>query len=94
MEKEETVFTATMAKIYAEQGHFEKAADIYRYLIATQKHEPDLPALLDAVEQKILALKSDSEEKLSMLLEEWVWLLIRQKEIKQLQKRLFFVKNK
>lgn len=41
-------YTSTMAKIYTDQGHFEKAAEIYRFLL---KQEPDRQDLIEALSE-------------------------------------------
>ena len=48
MDKETNFYTATMAKVYAEQGHWEKSAEIYRYLL---RHEPERVDYLEALAQ-------------------------------------------
>ena len=39
MNQDVDIYTETMAEVYADQGHWEKVADIYRHLLAT---EPEL----------------------------------------------------
>ena len=33
MSQEVNIYTETMAKVYADQGHWEKAAEIYHHLV-------------------------------------------------------------
>jgi tetratricopeptide (TPR) repeat protein len=46
MEEEKDFYTVTMAKVYADQGYWNKAAEIYRHLL---KQEPDREEYLEAL---------------------------------------------
>ena len=79
-------YTATMAKIYADQGHFDKAVEIYRYLL---KGEPDRPELIEAlaeVEVRALRKQAMGGKDLGPLLGEWLDLLLKYKNIQKLKK--------
>jgi hypothetical protein len=65
------LFTATMARVYASQGHFEKAAGIYRKLVAASPERKDLSEALAEVEQSLAGGKKDSKTLL-LLLNRWV----------------------
>ncbi len=43
MSKEIGIYTETMAKVYAAQGHWGKAAEIYRHLLTGAPARKDLP---------------------------------------------------
>jgi len=75
--------TETMARIYADQGHYTKAADIYRRLAARFPERPDLPKALQAVEAR---QQQASHERLSGLLGEWVALLRKRRELDRLRR--------
>ena len=45
--------TATMAKLYADQGYWRKAADIYRRLLESEPHRLDLKDALSDIEEKM-----------------------------------------
>lgn len=80
--------TATMAKIYADQGNLLKAAEIYRYLLKQEPDRQDLIEALSEVEKKIHARDS---ENLVALFCEWIDLLFtynRLNKLKKLQHRL------
>jgi pentatricopeptide repeat protein len=79
-------FTATMARVYAEQGHYEKAAEIYRHLL---EREPDRREFLEAIadiekKRKDQGPKTDSD--LVPLIRKWIRLLLRYRQIRQLKR--------
>ena len=52
MGKETDFYTATMARVYSEQGHWHKAAEIYRHLLAQEPVREDYLAALAEMEKK------------------------------------------
>ena len=42
MSQEVNIYTETMAKVYADQGHWEKAAEIYHHLVQKDPERHDL----------------------------------------------------
>lgn len=75
--------TETMAQIYAQQGHYEKAAGIYRRLLTRAPEQENLRRRLDAVE----ALQRRSGgQRLSDRFSEWVQLLLKKKQIDDLRR--------
>ncbi len=86
MPNETEFYTETMAKIYVDQGYFEKAAKIYRHLL---KAEPDRQELIEAlvqVESKISTLKNKSLRDTVPLLAEWIELLLRYHNVRKLKR--------
>lgn len=77
--------TATMAKVFADQGHYEKAADIYRNLLKREPQRQDLADALDEVEKRIPEASKSSDENLVLLLSEWVELVFRYKQLRLLK---------
>jgi hypothetical protein len=76
-----------MARLYAEQGYYEKAMGVYRRLIAK---DPLRPELRDALAE--LASKRDEEnekdelyEDLSRLFRQWLDLLLQYQKIEKLK---------
>ena len=45
--------TATMARVYSSQGHYEKAAEIYKHLLECEPDRQDLAMALAGVEKKL-----------------------------------------
>ncbi len=80
--------TVTMAKILANQGHLEEAAEAYSVLLSQTPGHLGLQQAYDAVQQQI-ADKSQKGDRLAALFVEWVDLslvyarLLRLKKLKQ-----------
>ena len=64
MSKEIGIYTETMAKVYAAQGHWEKAAEIYRHLLTGAPARKDFADALAEAEKKI---HKDSNKNLEQL---------------------------
>ena len=77
--------TATMAKVFADQGHFKKAADIYRNLLKREPQRQDLADALCEVEKRINETGTSPDVNLESLLEEWLELVIRFKKLRFLR---------
>ena len=91
MDEGNDFYTATMAKVYADQGHLEKAAEIYRYLL---KHEPDrldLIKSLSEIDKKVSEREKKGLKKLVPLFSEWIDLIFdfnRLQKLKKLQRKI------
>ena len=72
-------FTATMAKLYADQGYLRKAAQIYRHLVHTEPDRDDLRRQLAEVEERIRRQTHPPRKELGLLMRDWVDLLRRQR---------------
>ena len=86
MPNETEFYTETMAKIYVDQGYFEKAAEIYRHLL---KAEPDRQELIEALaqaESKISTPQNKSLRDTVPLLAEWIELLLRYHNVRKLKR--------
>ncbi|MDF1590005.1 MAG: hypothetical protein P1P89_00715 [Desulfobacterales bacterium] len=79
-------YTATMAKVYADQGYFEKSAEIYRHLLKLEPHRQELKAALLEVEQKVKAETKMHSRDLTPLFEKWIDLLLRRRNLQKLKK--------
>ena len=75
--------TETMARIYADQGHYDKAAVIYRRLLMQTPERDDLRHRLESIEA--LQKKAGGRD-LTEQLSEWVQLLMKKKQIDKLRK--------
>jgi hypothetical protein len=83
MTAEKDFETETMARIYADQGHYGKAAVIYRRILMQTPEREDLRKRLEAVE----ALRKEADARgLADQLSEWVQLLLKKKQIDKLRK--------
>lgn len=74
MDKHSDFYTETMAGVYAKQGHWQKAAEIYRYLLEQQPGRQDYAQALEGLESK-LASGPKTAEDLVPLFREWVELV-------------------
>ena len=78
--------TETMAGIYANQGHYGKAIDIYRRLL---EQHPDRSDLRDKLLRIETQKKYEDENRLADKFSEWLDLLMKRKKLnalKQLKK--------
>lgn len=85
MANEKDIQTATMARIYAEQGHYEKAAGIYKFLLGKDPDRQDLADALEEVRQKQNRNKRGTGNDLARLIDEWFSLLLRFHRMQQLK---------
>ena len=86
MTDDKAFYTATMATVYASQGYYDRAADIYRYLLEKAPDRQDLQQALVEVELEIKKNQPTLPPNLSLLLDKWVKLLIRYKRLQKLKK--------
>jgi len=82
---DKTFYTVTMAKVYADQGRYEAAARIYRYLLDQTPDRLDLQQALDAVAAK-LPEAPRQWQNISGLVEQWVGMLLTCNRLGQLQR--------
>ena len=79
-------YTATMANVYAEQGHLDRAAEIYRHLL---EREPDRMVFKEAladIEERLRIEGPKSDSDLIVLCRKWIQLLLRYRRLRQLRK--------
>lgn len=74
--------TETMAQIYADQGHYAKAAVIYRRLLMQTPEREDLRRRLKAVEE---SQKRAPSGAMTDQFSEWIGLLLKKKQIDRLR---------
>ncbi len=85
MSPEVEIRTATMAKIYAEQGYLKKAVAIYRYLLTQTPERQDFIAALDMLEKKLSSEKKIEPNQMVPLFREWIGLLLRYNQYQKLK---------
>ena len=78
--------TATMARVYSSQGHYEKAAKIYKHLLECEPDRQDLARALAGVEKKLREKAKESPGDLAVLFSTWVDLILRYKRMWYLRK--------
>jgi hypothetical protein len=74
-----------MAKIYAGQGHYERAADIYRHLLSENPERPDWDAALKQIEAKLSARAQGFSRNLTDRLAQWIGLMLDFRRLRDLQ---------
>jgi len=75
--------TATMAKVLVNQGHYRKAADIYRYLA---EQNPDSTAYVHVLADLENKIEQQARSRdLAALIQKWVSLLLKLERLKYLQ---------
>ncbi|MEE8432282.1 MAG: hypothetical protein V3S16_13625 [Candidatus Desulfatibia sp.] len=83
MNKDDVFYTKTMAKVYADQGKLEKAAEIYQYLLKKEPRRQDLiEALAEIDKERLKKGHADLDELFST----WLDLLLRHSRLQQLKK--------
>ena len=86
MEKETDFYTATLAKVYAEQKHWDKAAEIYRHLLTQEPERDDYLAALARMERMATQDSIDTLDDLSFLFHQWFDLMLKYKNLQKLRK--------
>ena len=75
MRDDKAFYTPTMARIYVSQGYYEKAAEIYKYLLSKSPDQKELMDELSDIEQILAKSKYGSSEDLVQLFERWFKLI-------------------
>ncbi len=76
------VYTVTMAGIYEEQGHFAKAAEVYRKLL---ERDPDNKQLRQALARVMESAEKNTEkQRIEDLFRSWIDLCMKYNAIRQL----------
>lgn len=91
-------YTLTMARLLAEQGHWQGAVDIYRHLVRENPDREELSAALAEAERRLRDPSQKTAADLVPLFEEWISLVFksqRMRRLRQLQKKIIttVVKN-
>ena len=86
MGEDSPIRTATMARIYSDQGHYQEAAEIYRYLLQREPQRTDLAEALAAAEAKASETDAPPRRDLAALFREWIRLLLRMQQLRSLEK--------
>ena len=93
MRNEIGIYTETMAKLYAAQGHWGKAAEIYRHLLIRAPARKDFVDALAEAEKKIHKESHINSKQLVPLFREWIELLFRHEMLRKMRKlkdKIFF----
>jgi len=66
------LLTKTLADIYFQQGHFEKAHEIYKTLSEKNPSDPEIQERLQELNEKLGIFAQQRREKQIRALEEWL----------------------
>lgn len=69
---DKSLFTQTLAKVYAEQGHFQEAAQIYRHLLETWPNRPEYREAFQQIENRLATDGLQTDQALIGLISTWV----------------------
>jgi hypothetical protein len=86
MEKETDFYTGTMAKVYAGQGHWDKAAEIYRHLLRMEPERTDYLEALAEAERILSKTGNRPVEDLAPLFHQWIDLMLKYKNLQKLRR--------
>jgi antitoxin component HigA of HigAB toxin-antitoxin module len=86
MNRRSEIYTQTMAQIYADQGYFHKAAEIYRHLIKEDPHNPVLHKALDDVMSHLAEHPEDRKADLTQRFSTWIDLLGRYRQLRMMRR--------
>lgn len=78
--------TVTLARVFAEQGHWEKSVEIYRNLLRLEPNRPDLAQALAEAEAALHAAGPAPVRALAPLLQEWIDLLLKYDRLRKLRR--------
>ena len=79
-------YTVTLAKVYANQGHLEKASRIYRHLLEQEPHRQDLMDALADIDKRRFAGGKQVHDDLVSLFSKWMELLLGGNRLRRLRK--------
>lgn len=85
MSQQVDIYTETMAKVYADQGHWEKAVEIYRHLLAIEPQRQEYAAALAEAENQMQRSRQ-APVQLVPLFREWIDLLFKFEALRKLEK--------
>ena len=86
MSQNADIYTETMATIYAQQGHWDKVAEVYRHLLAAEPERLDFADALAEAENKAKDDRRKTPEQLVSLVREWIELLFKYEELQKLKR--------
>ena len=86
MSQDVDIYTETMAGVYADQGHWAKAVEIYRHLVELEPQRQDLFDALEHARQKMGEHPDTSPEDLVPLFRQWIELLLQKEKLERLRK--------
>jgi hypothetical protein len=86
MSNDPEIYTLTMAGLYSQQGHYDRAVAIYRHLLAETPYDEALVKALADAEAQLLAQQKTQKEDLVQLTREWIRLLQARERLQGLER--------
>lgn len=86
MGKETDFYTGTMAKVYAGQGYWDKAAEIYRHLLKLEPERIDYLEALAEAERMLNTAGKRPVEDLAPLFHQWIDLMLKYRNLQKLRR--------
>ena len=84
---EDTAFyTATMARVYAEQGHTEKALEIYKYVLEQEPERTDVVEAISKIEETLSQETPTVDKRHLQLFQKWIALMLTHIRLTSLKK--------
>jgi len=77
-----------MARLYADQGHYDKALEVYRHLMTQFPESRDISEAFSDLKEKIQRIRTSNEPELAPLFREWFDLLIKYRQTYPGQKKI------
>ena len=84
MSKDPAILTRTMAEVFTRQGHYDRAIEIYRYLLEKNPDQPELRQAMEEVETLSYEQTRGYVKELSILVSEWIELMQKYRLIRKL----------
>ncbi|MDP2643453.1 MAG: hypothetical protein Q8P24_00795 [Desulfobacterales bacterium] len=85
-------YTMTLGKVYASQGYFDKAVQVYQHLLEADPGRQDVIEALSEAREKLLRRQAEAGKDLPVLFARWIDLALgyqRLRKLKKLQKHFF-----
>ena len=79
------IYTVTMAQLYADQGHFKRAIEIYQFLLSQNPGREDLQEALATLEERASRHVPESKDALIPLFAQWIRLIGQYKHLHHLR---------
>jgi cytochrome c-type biogenesis protein CcmH/NrfG len=78
--------TVTLARLFAAQGHWERAVNIYRRLLEREPERPDIALALAEAERQVQAAGRKTPGDLDALFRQWIDLLLKYDRLRKLKR--------
>lgn len=86
MEEDYPHGTVTLARLFAAQGHWEKAVNIYRRLLEREPERPDIVQALADAEDHVKAAGRKRPGDMDALFGQWIDLLLKYDRLRKLKR--------